>query len=196
MRIAIYARVSTNDQTTENQVRELMAWATRCGHTVVHTFRDNGISGAKGRDKRPGFDQLLRAIARREIELVAVWSTDRLARSMPHLIELLMTLRETGVGLYINSQGIDTSTASGRALLQVMGVFAELEREMAIARIKSGMRRAAADGIHVGRPKLDAEKRAAIVSALALGSSDRKAAAIAAVCPATVSKVRRELAMT
>ena len=93
-RVALYVRVSTDDQTVENQKRELQAWAERCGHGVVKVFEDRGISGSKGRDKRPGFDAMLKAAVRREFDMLAVWSSDRLGRSLQHLIEVLQTIRD------------------------------------------------------------------------------------------------------
>ena len=97
-RVALYVRVSTDDQTVENQLRELQIWAQRCGHDVVRVFQDRGVSGAKGRDKRPGFDAMLKAAVRREFDMLAVWSSDRLGRSLQHLIEVLQTIRDTGYG--------------------------------------------------------------------------------------------------
>jgi DNA invertase Pin-like site-specific DNA recombinase len=108
--------VSTGDQTCENQKRELRAWARAAGHKVVHVFEDAGISGAKGRDKRPGFDAMLKAAVKRESDILAVWSSDRIGRSMPDLLEVLQTIRATGVQLYLHTQGLDTTTPSGRAL--------------------------------------------------------------------------------
>ena len=93
-RVTLYVRVSTDDQTVENQKRELQAWAERCGHGVVKVFEDRGISGSKGRDKRPGFDAMLKAAVRREFDMLAVWSSDRLGRSLQHLIEVLQTIRD------------------------------------------------------------------------------------------------------
>jgi predicted site-specific integrase-resolvase len=125
-RVALYCRVSTKDkgQTTENQRRALEQWAANAGCTVVATFEDK-VSGAKGRDKRPQFDALLKAAVRREFDMIAVWSSDRLGRSMSHLIEVLETIKGTGVGLYIHTQALDTTTPAGRAMLEMLGVFAE-----------------------------------------------------------------------
>ena len=130
MKVAIYVRVSTNEQTTENQVRELTEWAKRAGHDVVAVFDDNGISGAKGREYRKEFDKLLRGAVRREFDLVAAWSVDRLGRSLQDLIGFLQELHESGVDLYLHQQALDTTTPSGRAMFQMMGVFAEFERSM------------------------------------------------------------------
>jgi DNA invertase Pin-like site-specific DNA recombinase len=86
-------------------------------------YEDFGISGAKGRDRRPAFDALLKDSSRREFDIIAVWSSDRLGRSLSHLVEVLQTISATGVGLYIHTQALDTTTPSGRALFQMLGVF-------------------------------------------------------------------------
>ena len=113
-RVGIYVRVSTDEQTTASQKQELQTWAARAGHAAVRIFEDQGISGAKGRDKRPAFDALLKAAVRREIDMIAVWSSDRLGRSLSHLIEVLQTIRDTGTALYIHTQSVDTTTPAGR----------------------------------------------------------------------------------
>ena len=133
-RAGIYAGVSTGSQTTENQLRELRHVAERHGWTVVAEFLDNGISGAKGRDRRPGLDKLLQAVARREIDMVMAWSVDRLARSLQHLVEFLGELHGN-----LHQQGSDTSTPGGKALFQMMRVFAEFERAMIRERVRSGL---------------------------------------------------------
>jgi DNA invertase Pin-like site-specific DNA recombinase len=156
-RVAIYARVSTDDkgQTTENQRAELGAWAKRAGHTIVEVYEDIGYSGAKGRDQRPDFDRLLKDAVRRKFDILAVWSSDRLGRSLKHLVEVLETIRDTGTGLYIHTQAVDTTTPAGRALFGMLGFFAEFEREMIKDRVKAGMGRVKAtlarDGKFVSR---------------------------------------------
>src|SRR5215471_2915969 len=171
-RVAIYVRVSTDNQNTKNQRQELEAWAERAGHAVVKVFEDQGISGAKGRDKRPAFDSLLKAAVRREIEMVAVWSSDRLARSLSQFVEVLQTIRDTGTGLYIHTQAVDTTTPAGRAMFGMLGIFSEFEREMIVARVNAGLARArntiARDSHFIskagkkrqrfGRPNADAKK--------------------------------------
>ena len=163
MKVAIYVRVSTNEQTTENQVRELTEWAKRAGHDVVAVFDDNGISGAKGREYRKEFDKLLRGAVRREFDLVAAWSVDRLGRSLQDLIGFLQELHESGVDLYLHQQALDTTTPSGRAMFQMMGVFAEFERSMISERVKSGLARAKSNGKTLGRPKVSPEREAKIL---------------------------------
>lgn len=141
-RAAIYARVSTKDQTTENQMRELREIAERAGWAVCAEFVDNGISGAKGRDQRPQFDALCKAVVRREVDVVMSWSVDRLGRSLQHLVAFLADLEGSGVDLFLRQQGVDTTTPGGKALFQMMGVFAEFERSMIKQRVQSGIQRA------------------------------------------------------
>ena len=156
-RVAIYARVSTDTQTTENQLVELRAAAARHGWDVVAEFVDHAVSGAKGRDQRPHFDKLLRAAARREFDVVAAWSVDRLGRSLQHLVAFLGEIQAKGVDLYLHQQGIDTTTPAGKALFQMCGVFAEFERSMIQERVKSGLARAVAQGKRLGRPEVSKE---------------------------------------
>jgi DNA invertase Pin-like site-specific DNA recombinase len=144
-RVAIYSRVSTKDQDTQNQLAALRAWADHAGHEVVRIYDDAGVSGSKGRDQRPQFDAMLKAAVRREFDMLAVWSSDRLGRSLKHFIEVLETIRDTGTALYIHTQSVDTTTASGRAMFGMLGIFAEFEREMIQARIKAGMQRISDD---------------------------------------------------
>jgi DNA invertase Pin-like site-specific DNA recombinase len=153
MKVAIYARVSTNEQTTDNQVRELTEWAGRAGHEIVTIYDDNGVSGAKGREYRKEFDKLLKGAVRREFDLVAAWSVDRLGRSLQDLIGFLQDLHGAGVDLYLHQQALDTTTPSGKAMFQMMGVFAEFERSMISERVKAGLARTKAKGTKLGRPK-------------------------------------------
>jgi DNA invertase Pin-like site-specific DNA recombinase len=129
-RVALYLRVSTSEQTVENQRRELEAVAARHGWEIVAVFRDEGISGTKGRDRRPGYHRLCQSIARREFDQVAAWSVDRLGRSLQDLVGFLGELHAKRVDLYLHQQGIDTGTPAGKAMFQMMGVFAEFERAM------------------------------------------------------------------
>jgi DNA invertase Pin-like site-specific DNA recombinase len=163
MKAALYVRTSTLDQTTENQERELRAVAARLGHEVVEVYADNGISGAKGRDKRPAFDRLCRDATRRRFDIIMAWSVDRLGRSLQDLVAFLSEIHASHVELYLHQQGLDTSTPSGRAMFQMMGVFAEFERAMIAERVRSGMRRAQERGTKsgraIGRPRIAAPVR-------------------------------------
>src|SRR5262245_50260596 len=167
-RVALYLRVSTGEQTTRNQRRELEAAASRHGWTVAATFEDSGISGAKGRRNRPGLDALLKAVTRREIDMVMAWSVDRLGRSLMDLLATLQELHAKDVDLYLHQQGLDTSTPSGRAMFQMLGVFSEFERAMIQERVKAGLARAKDDGVTLGRPTLETSdpQRAARVRAM------------------------------
>jgi DNA invertase Pin-like site-specific DNA recombinase len=171
-RAALYLRVSTlNGQTTENQQRELEAVAARSGWRIVRVFEDNGVSGSKGRDKRPGLDAMMKAATRREFDLIAAWSVDRLGRSVQHLVHFLSELEPLGIDLYLHQQHVDTTTPSGRALFQMMGVFAEFERAMIRERVNAGLARARAKGKVLGRPKVKpaVEKRIRELRAKGMG---------------------------
>jgi DNA invertase Pin-like site-specific DNA recombinase len=150
-RIALYTRVSQDTQTTENQRRELVAVAEKNGWEIVAEFSDHGISGAKGRDKRPGYDALMKAVARREIDLIASWAVDRLGRSLQDLVSFLNEINAKGVDLYLHQQALDTSTPSGRAMFGMLSVFADFEREMIRSRIIAGLARS---DKRSGRPPL------------------------------------------
>jgi DNA invertase Pin-like site-specific DNA recombinase len=160
-RVGIYLRVSTDSQTTENQRRELEAVAARSGWEVVAFYEDAGISGAKGRDKRPGFDRLLKDATARKVDMIAAWSVDRLGRSLQDLVGFLNELQAL-CGLYLHQQALDTSTPSGRALFQMCGVFAEFERCMIRERVNAGLARAKAKGKKLGRHTVKASVEARI----------------------------------
>jgi DNA invertase Pin-like site-specific DNA recombinase len=192
-RVAVYIRVSTSEQTTSNQRRELLATAERHGWEVVHTFEDAGISGAKGRDQRPGLDALMKAVARREVDMVAAWSVDRLGRSLTDLLDVLKEFHAKDVDLFLHQQGLDTSTPSGRAMFQMMGVFAEFERSMIRERVMAGLARAREEGIKLGRRPLeetDAKKVATIRTLLSKGQGVRRISSNLHVGVGTVLRVR------
>ena len=191
-RVALYVRVSTDHQTIKNQERELAAVAERHGWSVVAVFKDQGISGAKGRDKRPGLDKLMQAISRKEFDLVAAWSVDRLGRSLLDLVQVLQELHGKGIDLYLHQQGIDTTTPSGKAMFQMMGVFAEFERSIIHERVMAGLARAKAEGIHLGRrPTVanDADKVQAIRIDHKAGKSLREIAREHGVGHTTVARI-------
>ena len=160
-RVAIYLRVSTSKQDTDNQRRELEAVAERSGWKVVKVYEDAGISGAKGRDQRPGLDAMMKAVNSKEFDMVASWSVDRLGRSLSDLLSILQGLHEKGVGLFLHQQGLDTSTTAGKAMFQMLGVFAEFERGIIRERVNAGLARAKKEGVTLGRPRLEpaVEKR-------------------------------------
>src|SRR5439155_9685918 len=154
-KVALYARVSTDGQSTENQLRELRATIARHGWSIVAEYVDRGVSGAKGRKDRPRFDALLNAVARKEFDMIAAWSVDRLGRSLQDLVGFLGDLQSKKVDLYLHQQALDTSTPSGKAMFGMLGVFAEFERSIIQERVKAGLARARAKGKTLGRPKAD-----------------------------------------
>lgn len=192
-RVAIYTRVSTSDgqQTVENQLRDLHLAAERLGWEIAATFSDEGISGAKGREKRPGLDALLKGIARKDFDMVAAWSICRLGRSLQHLVSLLGDLNARGVDLYLHVQALDTSTPSGRAMFQMLGVFAEFERAMISERVKSGLARSTKKA---GRPALDFDKKRKIERLLTGGLSINQTAKKVRVGIGTVHRIKTAMA--
>jgi len=152
MRCAIYSRVSTDEQTTENQLMVLREIAERKGMTVVAEFIDEGISGAKGRDKRTGFDNIIKGAIKKDYDTILVWSVDRLGRSLQDLVSFLNEIHSVGCDLYIHQSGLDTSTPTGKMMFQMCGVFAEFERGMIRERVVAGQKRAKSQGKHIGRP--------------------------------------------
>jgi DNA invertase Pin-like site-specific DNA recombinase len=194
-RVALYVRVSTDHQSVKNQERELQAVAERHGWQVVATFKDQGISGAKGRDKRPGLDKLLQAVTRKEFDLVAAWSVDRLGRSLQDLLGVLQEMHSKGIDLYLHQQGLDTSTPSGKAMFQMLGVFAEFERAIIHERVMAGLKRAKAEGTQLGRPATvanDTAKVRAIKSDHKAGKSLREIAKAHGVGHSTVARLTAE----
>jgi DNA invertase Pin-like site-specific DNA recombinase len=191
MRTAIYSRVSTEDQSPANQIDALTGVGRRLGWEIVDVFVDHGISGAKAR--RPGLDRLLKGVHRRDFDLVATWSIDRLSRSLPDLLALLGELHAKGVGLYVHQQGLDTTTPAGRTMFQVMGVFAEFERAILIDRVKAGLARARASGKRLGRPRLPDELVAPIRAELEAGRGIHATAKRLRVGVGSVQRVRAEL---
>ena len=150
-KIAIYARVSTDKQSTENQLLELRTLCTKLGYTIVQEYTDNGISGAKSRDERTALDLLLKDATRRKFDMVMCWSIDRLGRSLQHLVEILNELQALKVDLFFQQQSMDTSTPSGRMIFSVFGAIGEFERNLIRERVIAGQQRAKANGVKLGR---------------------------------------------
>ena len=151
-RIALYARVSTDKQTVDNQLIELRSLCERLGYTIIQEYTDNGISGAKGRNDRPALDAMLKAATQRKFDMVMCWSIDRLGRSLQNLVEILNELQALGIDLYFQQQGMDTSTPSGRMIFSVFGAIGEFERNLIRERVLAGQQRAKANGVKLGRP--------------------------------------------
>jgi DNA invertase Pin-like site-specific DNA recombinase len=201
-RVGLYLRVSTkNGQTVDNQRQALgEAIGRREGWIIAEEFVDHGISGARGRDKRPAFDRLLKAVVRRKIDVVAAWSVDRLGRSLQDLIGFLGELNAAGVDLYLQKQAVDTTTPAGRALFQMLGVFAEFERAIIQERIHAGLTRARETGTKsgkpIGRPQIDQRKIEQIRDELQKGTGILKTARLIGAGVSTVQRIKREILAT
>lgn len=206
-RAALYARVSTDHQSVENQMREIQAVADRRGWAVVEIYRDTGISGAKGRDQQPGLDQLLKDASRRKFDVVMVWAIDRLGRSLIDLFGSIQYLEACGVDIYLDQQAIDTTTPAGKLLFQMTGAFAEFERSMIRQRVRAGLsaikEKIARDGKfttkagrvrrRLGRPGAAPDKIELARLELAKGTGIGKTARLTGLGTGTVHRLKREL---
>src|SRR5215472_16950568 len=198
-RVGLYLRVSTkgNGQDVDNQRLALVAACEARGWRITEEFVDDGISGAKGREKRPQFDRLLKAATNRKIDVVAAWSVDRLGRSLQDLVAFLAELNAVGCDLYLERQAVDTTTPGGRALFQMLGVFAEFEREIIRERINAGLARARLQGTKSGKPigqqPLAAAKVEAIRVSLINGTGIIKTARLCGTGVSAVQRIKREM---
>ena len=189
MRAAIYARVSTAEQSVDMQLAELRQLAAARSWTVVDEWIDHGVSGA--RDTRPALGRLLAAARAKQLDVVMVWRLDRLGRSVGHLITTLDELRRLDVAFVsARDAGLDTTTPTGRLMLVMLAAFAQFERELIRERAIAGIRQAQAAGTHCGRPGKALDVAAARVL-LAAGRTHSEVAAALQVSQATL---RRRLA--
>ena len=200
-RAALYLRVSTGEQTTENQRRELREAAEHKGWQVVAEYEDAGISGAKGRDQRPAFDAMLTAatLQRKKFDVVMAWSVDRLGRSLQDLVGGLDVLQRSKTDLYLLRQDVDTTTPGGKALYQMMGVFAEFERSIITDRIRAGVARVketgkTKSGKPTGRPRTDPKVEQAIREQLTQGVGMLKIGRNLSVGTTVVQRIAKEAA--
>jgi DNA invertase Pin-like site-specific DNA recombinase len=162
-KVAIYARVSTDKQTCENQLQELRLTAERMGYAVVAEFVDSGISGMKTRQDRPALDSMMKSATQRKFDMILCWSIDRLGRSLQNLIEILNELQSMKIDLFFLQQGMDTTTPSGRMIFSVFGAIGEFERNLVRERVMVGLQTAKARGVKLGRPsKMNDGMRSAI----------------------------------
>ena len=191
---ALYLRTSHADRTTENQRRELERAARRAGWSVVAVYEDNSISGAKGRDGRPGFDGMLKDANRREFDMIMAWSVDRLGRSLQHLVGFLEEIHALNIDLYLHVQGLDTTTPAGKALFQMLGVFAEFERAMIRERVMAGLARAKSQGKSIGRPKVNGQVEMKVLELRAGGMGIKRIAKEAGVAVGTVYRILEKAA--
>ena len=156
MRIATYSRVSTLNQDTDMQTRELREYCARRGWDLVHEYVDEGVSGAK--ESRPALNSLMLDARKRRFDAIAVWKFDRMARSVTHLLRVLEEFQSLGIEFISLSESIDTSTPTGKMVFTVLGAVAELERSLISERVRAGLRNARAKGKTLGRPKCDVSR--------------------------------------
>jgi DNA invertase Pin-like site-specific DNA recombinase len=149
MRAAIYCRVSSDAQTTDNQLLELRSYVTSRQWTVVDEFNDEGVSGSK--DRRPALDKLMAAARRGKVDVICVWSLDRFGRSLSHVVSAVQELHERGIAFVSLKEGLDLSTAAGRLQLHILSALGEFERARLIERVRSGLARARRQGVRLGR---------------------------------------------
>jgi DNA invertase Pin-like site-specific DNA recombinase len=198
MRAALYLRISTTDgQTTENQRMALARVAGHRGWEIVQTDEDAGISGAKGRDQRPAFNQMLKDAVRGRFQVLMVWSIDRLGRSVLHVASAMAEMDSAGVALYSDQQAIDSTSRFGKAMIQMACVFGELEREMIRARVVAGLNRVREQGIKkLGRPQVGRKIEDTIRRKLGAGHGILKVAKMVGCGSGTVQRVKRATAAT
>jgi DNA invertase Pin-like site-specific DNA recombinase len=191
-RAALYLRVSTVDQHPETQLHDLRQLAAQRGFEIVAEFTDR-ISGTRAR--RPGLDQLMTGARRGRFDVVLVWASDRIARSVKHFLDVLDEFNRLNIEFVSFREQIDTGGPLGRALVVIIGAIAELERNLIIERVRAGMRRARLEGRHIGRNPLSLD-HAAIRRERGQGHSLRQIAKNHRISTATVQRVLREHAPT
>jgi DNA invertase Pin-like site-specific DNA recombinase len=196
---ALYVRVSTDRQTVENQIAKLTEIANARGWSIVATFNDAGISGAKGRKDRPGLDDMLKQAQRGAFDVVMAWSIDRVGRSLIDLLGTIQHLEACHVDLYLDQQAIDTTTPAGKLMFQVTGAFAEFERSMIRERVHAGLKRAVANGKVLGRRPVehDPDGAAKVKKAqklLRAGIGINSVAGLVGLSNGTVARVKAEMA--
>src|SRR6202790_3281026 len=191
-RAALYMRVSTVDQHPETQLVDLRQMAAQRSYQIVNEYTDR-LSGTK--TKRPGLDQLMADARRSRFDVVLVWASDRIARSVKHFLDVLDELNRIGVEYVSFRENIDAGGPLGRALVVIIGAIAELERSLIVERVRAGMRRARLEGQHIGRTSLVLD-RAAIQEDRQRGQSLREIAKGHRISTATVQRVLRKHAPT
>jgi DNA invertase Pin-like site-specific DNA recombinase len=187
-RAGLYMRVSTVDQHPETQLLDLRQMAAQRDYEIVQEYTDR-ISGPKA--KRPGLDQMMADARRGRFDVVLVWASDRIARSVKHFLDVLDELSRLNIEYVSFRENIDTGGPLGRAIVVIIGAVAELERNLIIERVRAGMRRAKLEGRHIGRNPLELD-HAGIQLDRCQGLSLRQIARGHKISTATVQRVLRE----
>lgn len=197
LRAALYLRTSKAEQTTDNQVLALQDEAQRRGWSIVETYRDHGVSGAKFGKQRPELDRMVKDAKRRKFDVVMAWSIDRIGRSTHDVTGIMAELDAFSVAQLYLQQGIDGSTPAGRAMIQMACVFAEFERDIIRERIIAGVKRAKKTGTRsgkaIGRPKTDEKTEEKIRGKLARGQGMVKTAKECGVGVSVVVRVKQAM---
>ena len=191
-KVALYCRVSTStkDQTTENQLRELTAYCDRMGYEVTKIYEDQ-ISGAKTREKRPAYNQLCKDAFLKKFDAVIAWDVSRFGRSLKEFVTFLADMDDKGIGVGAVKNGLDTSSSTGKMMMKMIGVMEEWNREMLVARTKSGLARTRANGTRLGRKKITNPKMTAQI--ISLRDENKSIRAIATKVGVSTATIQREL---
>lgn len=193
MRVAIYVRVSTTDQSVEMQLADLQSYCAQRGFTISREYCDHGISGTK--ERRPALDELMADARKRKFDAVLVWRFDRFARSTKHLVTSLEEFQHLGIAFVSFHENADTGSPLGKAMFTIVAAIAELERNIIVERIKGGLRRAKAMGRKIGRPGLQINTER-IMSLKREGLSVRSIAKEMGVSPSYIHKIHKALQAT
>ena len=193
MKVAIYTRVSTQDQSVEMQVSDLRRYCEQRGFEIYREYTDEGISGTK--EKRPSLDELMADARKKKFDAVLCWRFDRFARSTKHLINALDEFKHLGIDFISYQENIDTSSPLGKAIFTIVSAIAELERNIIVERVRAGIRRAKEKGKALGRPKRLNLDEKELIRFKEQGLSLRQIARKVDACPATVYKTLQKLAL-
>jgi DNA invertase Pin-like site-specific DNA recombinase len=189
-KVAIYSRVSTLDQTIDNQLLELRDHCSKMGWEIVKEYADEGLSGALSREKRPALNSLIKDAYRKKFDSVVCWDISRIGRSMKELVLFLSDMKDRGIGICSVRQGFDTSTSMGEIMFQFVGILSSWEREMIRERTLAGLDRAKSQGKTLGRRKVITDEiTSKIVNLRSIGRSIRDIASEVGVSRGTVSNV-------
>ncbi len=192
-RVAIYARVSTTDQSTESQLLDLRRYVRERGWELFNEFCDNGVSGTT--DSRPALNELMNAAKKRKFDAVLVWRFDRFARSTRHLINALEEFKNLGIDFVSYQENIDTSSPLGSAIFTIISAVAQLERDIIAERVKAGLRKAVENGKKLGRPKVQTSEHQ-LLRLYKQGLSSRQIAKLLGLSPSTVLRRLRAASKT
>ena len=189
-KVAIYCRVSTLDQTVDNQLIELRDHCSKMGWEIAKEYADEGLSGTLSRDKRPAFNEMIKDAYRKRFDLVVCWDISRLGRSMKELVMFLSDMKDRDIGICSVRQGFDTSTTMGEMMFQFVGILSSWEREMIRERTLAGLDRAKKEGKTLGRKSVITDEISSkIIGLRSIGRSIRDIASEVGVSRGTVSNV-------